>query len=483
MRRMLSVLALAGACSAEEPEAPQELAVDTGVQAPPPAQVWFNSTASWPPALLNNPQTSQAGQYRSPFWGYCPNGVLPGVVNRTLTNASSYTGLLPTSVQQYTCPEPTDPVWEMPFLQLDNASKTVGIWLNSTKTSGGTLTASTPAFELITPQTPWDTPTSQLSVSFRMKVQRFSWPGAGTDGPVVPYAVAWVILRRAGTLDQVWYGASMFDPRPCAEWVMLDVGTNMPMIASCYAAGTTFAHLGAGSASKRSTASSAMQYYDLNISRADLRRGLQAYNVWAAANGRSVWPTDDQTLAAMQVTALALNPEVADHDRTRYDQLVVNMADGYPTSAPLDIWYQRTDRTGWQYGKRITVPGGGGWMTHTISLYDVLGFSGNLSAIALNPQYPGGTGSFGFEFVELRNGAGRAMRSWPLNNPAPPQWSCDGSSCRAWDMVNFWTSPTAWGGQLATTPSFQITGFTPVPVDPAGTLGIQFKDIQLAKLP
>jgi hypothetical protein len=489
MRHLASFLAFAlvSACEVEpDAQAPDADAFPTedtaSGQAPPPAyQLWFSSTRAWPPTLLNNPTVSVPGQYRSPFWGTCPGGALPAVTNRALGNASAYTGLAQPNVQQYTCPEAIDPVLEPPFLQLDDASKTVGIWLNSVKTSGGTLTASTPAYELPVAQRPWTTATSQLSVNFRMKVERFSWHASGTNGPVVPYAMAWVILRLPATGQQIWYGAAMFDPRPCTEWVMLDVGTNMPMVSTCFGPNTTFAHLGAGSATTRSTAGG-MQYFDLNVSHDDVLRGIRAYNAWAVNNGFGTLPTDVRSVSSLEVTALALNPEVADHDRDRYDQLALTIANGYADPTPLDIWYQRAGVGGWQYAKQITVPGGGAWMTHMVNLRDVWGFAGEATAFALNPAMPAGGGSFGFDEITLQGGWGVPLRAWHMDNPAPPTWGCDGATCSASFMQSFWTAPSAWGGELVNTPSFQITNVTPAPVDPAGTLGLQFKEIRMAKL-
>jgi hypothetical protein len=306
---------------------------------------------------------------------------------------------------------------------------------------------------------------------------------SGTAGPVVPYVVAWLVIRNTQG-QQLWYGASIFDPRGCGgEWIGWDSGTNMAMVSSCMSSTSRFVGLGAGSATTRSTGSSTDVYYDMVIDRTQLGNGIAAYNNWASRNGKPVF-TDTGSLSAYKVTSVVLNPETADYDQNRYTRVVVNAADGYANAASMHLWYQRSDLSGWQWAQTITVPGGGGWGDRTFTLDGVTNFAGRITALSFNPQYPGGTGSFGFDYVRMMSAGGRSMRDWWLTgipNPVPGSWWCDASTCTRNQLTSPWTDGTHWSGVLGADPSFQLTGFTGVAVDPTPMLGVYLRDMVLSK--
>lgn len=285
-----------------------------------PSVVHFDSSATWPPVLSNNPgllnldTTQPAGRYIAPFFGRTLDGQPPVSASSTILNPASFTGLNVSSVTSY---YPSglrnDPALPFSFVQLDHQTKTLGLWLNSRWLDGNYgLTSVMPGARLSAPVRPWAQPNAKLSLSWSMRVPRAERDDANL---VFPYVVAYVIIKLPSRNLSLWYGSSVYDARGygmAAVYTGYDRGTQMGIFTERLSSSATSLQPGPNSYGMQWVPYSDEKYFDVTVSRSQLRNGLARYNQYAAASGAPRWPVDDASLAAVEVTLVALSPEVAD---------------------------------------------------------------------------------------------------------------------------------------------------------------------------
>lgn len=287
----------------------------SGVRTP---KVHFDSSSSWPPILSNNPELTRlwidqpAGRYIAPFFGKLIDGANPKMATTYVANAASYTGLSTSWVKSFT-PAGASDSKPLSFIQLDSSTKTIGIWLNSKHLDGNYgLTTVTPGVRLATPARPWAEAGAGLSLSWYMRL-----PTVHTDDltNVVPYVVNYVIVRHPDRGLHLWYGSSVYDARGGSvppTFTGFDRGTQMGIFTEKLSDAAGGVSRGPNSFGFQWLPYSDEKYFDIVVTRDNLRGGLATYNAWAGPNGLPTWPTDDANLAAVEVIYVGFNPELWD---------------------------------------------------------------------------------------------------------------------------------------------------------------------------
>jgi hypothetical protein len=504
------------ACGDYEDEAVSEssLSVET---------ILFSSDTAWPPAIDVNRTTNLPGVFRVGVSGRrCLNQTDPVATSGTVSNAGALTGNASNPVTLIQCPlDPqvadTDPPT---FVQLDSTTKTIGVWLNPTNLRGtawgGRLLTATPIIEFPDKYTitPWMSATSYAKLSWKQKLPRFeaelNWQG----GAVVPYSSAMFVIDHPDNVPTttptgLWFMVSIFDARPCnPKFVGWDKGTNMAMIGGCLRPSDPYVSFVSGTDQFSSNVfGSTEKNFVFKVTRENLRAGLIDYskkanehnivvlinNIINKTNDNlwPIWPIDDASLARIRLKAWSLNPEVADYDPHRYTVLRVNLAHTFTTPVMMDVWFQRSDRAGFQYGKRIQVPANwSGWGPIDIDMSDVPGFAGRITKIALNPQRPSGSsGLFGFDAMQLgyidSSQSNKFVAGIAWNMTALPktisstQFSSEGTLFEIYGFSNVTSNGSQWVGYLGADPSFQWS-VPRFPVDPTSKLGTSYRSIQLS---
>lgn len=466
--------------------------------------VLFSSDTAWPPTIIVNARVNQPCVFRVNVSGglKCADQNDPEMSSGPVNSPVLLTGNSTNPVTRIQCPGSSIPDIKPPtFVQLDSSTKTIGTWLNPTSLASSGMLNAIPAFEFpyATVITPWNSATSYMKLSWKQKLPSFDavypWPKS-----VMPYLGAIVVVDHPTIVGKgLWYGISVFDPRPCVDkFVAMDAGTQMPMIAGCLGstAQNAFFEAVPGSAGYTSTTSTSEQTYVMKSTRENLRAALTHYNERAKPEGWDLWPTDNASLAKMRLKGWVIQPELRDEDPCRYNRLRVYLAHSFSTSIPMDVWFKRSDLSDWQWGKQVQIPAGwSGWGPIDIDMSDVPHFAGRITKFALNPRRPSGPlGLFGFDKMQLGcvDPATQAFVSgaqWEMTNlPNPMTYSpvtltyaftLEGSHFEIFDFTDLWTNGSVWLGYLESSATFQWT-VPYTPVDPTPMLGSSFRDIQFS---
>lgn len=296
----------------------------------PAPMIHFDSSRAGPATVSNNPTDSSAappGAFIVPFFGKTLEGVDPVMEpDETLNGAAHLSGVgdgeivrfRPGLVGYMGDSDAEGRPWS--FVRTNGSTGEVGVWLNSKGLDGNFgLTTVTPGVQLAEPITPWANPKAAISLSWD---QRLTTAESDDLTQVVPYVVAYLELVNPRTGQKLWYGATIFDPRGDDiphTLAAFDAGTQLGLFTAKLRPGAPAVSLGAGSSTfqrvpwtNMEAPSPETRHFDFVLTRANLRAGLSEYNVFARSKGLPEWPTDEASLAALQVDFAAFNPEIYD---------------------------------------------------------------------------------------------------------------------------------------------------------------------------
>jgi len=445
---------------------------------------------TWPPPLRINPNSNYYEFENRMFAGQV-NGANPQMAANWFSDAVNYTGLNAANVTAALCSGSTCSMAERPsFIHYSTGSpRRIGMWLRpgsaSTPSGADRLLSITPIKEWATPQAFWPgTSPSELSLRLFLQVPRLKW----SSWTRVAHIIGYLLLVDSSTQQLVWYGVDLFDPRGFGEGVAWDLGTNLPIVGTHLASsGTQFGHKGATSFSSQTATWTGYRWFDWRVSRQELINGITALNAYRTQQCQSCGsqcaqcgPLLSTNPANYGVYAVVVSPEVAELDTTLY----YAPGNGYANAVPMRIYFQTEDEPNWTVEKSVTVsvPANWGWAERTASFAGNPRWTGKITALSFNPTSPGGSGSFGFDFIRIGDNDRFYSANWDFKNlpsPLPNPIPCNGNSWYRYAWCCPWTDGERWAAILEIDPSLQVSTGSNAP---NANIGLSLQDLSLVRV-